>query len=93
MKETKGNGFNPKIGNGFSNDKFGEGSILVQLTTEGINSFVDNARDGSAILIKFNKVTSKGNKHYFVELLPARPINYSSDKKDSKSSKSTNALD
>lgn len=64
------NKFNPKVGSGFSNDAFGEGSILVSLDTEGIKSFVENAQVGGAILLKYNKVTTKGNKHYFVELLP-----------------------
>ncbi len=62
--------FNPKIGNGFSNDKFGEGSIKVDIDAEGLDVAMKNLQVGSAILLKFNKVTSKGNKHYFAEILP-----------------------
>lgn len=62
--------FNPKIGNGFSNDAFGEGSILVNVDAEGLDAVMKNLQVGSAILLKYNKVTTKGNKHYFAEILP-----------------------
>lgn len=69
-KKTK---FNPKIGNGFSNDKFGEGSILINVDAEGLDTVMKNLQVGSAILLKYNKVTTKGNKHYFAEILPPMP--------------------
>lgn len=62
--------FNPKVGNGFSNDAFGEGSILVNIDAEGLDTIMKNLQVGSSILLKYNKVTSKGNKHYFAEILP-----------------------
>lgn len=62
--------FNPKIGNGFSNDAFGEGSILVNIDAEGLDTVMKNLQVGSSILLKYNRVTSKGNKHYFIEILP-----------------------
>lgn len=62
--------FNPKIGHGFSNDKFGEGSVLVKIEAEGLAAITQNLQVGSTILLKYNKVTTKGNKHYFVEILP-----------------------
>lgn len=68
MTEKKSK-FNVKVGNGFSNDAFGEGSIKVDLTAEGIKAFVENAQVGGAILVKYNRETVKGNKHYFIELL------------------------
>lgn len=62
--------FNPKIGNGFENTKFGEGSILVNVDQEGFDAVMKNLQVGSSLLLKFNKVTAKGNKHYFAEILP-----------------------
>lgn len=68
-EKTKGK-FNPKLGNGFSNDKFGEGSIIVNIEKEGLDVAMKNLQVGSSILLKYNKVTTKGNKHYFAEILP-----------------------
>lgn len=70
--KTKRDGtkYNPNVGQGFTNDKFGKGSIKIDLDAEGIAEFVANAKVGSALLIKFNKVTAVGNSHYFCELLP-----------------------
>lgn len=65
-----GTKFNPKIGNGFENAAFGEGSILVHIEAEGLDTVMKNLQVGSAILLKYNKVTAKGNKHYFAEILP-----------------------
>lgn len=69
-KETGKGKFNPKIGNGFENNKFGEGSILVNVDAEGLDVLMKNVQVGSSILLKYNKVTSRGNKHYFAEVLP-----------------------
>jgi len=66
----KGKKFNAKIGHGFSNDKFGEGSVLVKVDAEGLKSIVENLQVGGSILLKFNKKTTKGNNHYFAEILP-----------------------
>ncbi len=62
--------FNPSIGHGFENKKFGEDSILINIEAEGFDALMKNAQVGSSLLLRFNKVTIKGNKHYFVELLP-----------------------
>lgn len=62
--------YNPKLGSGFSNDKFGEGSILVSIDADGLNAAMNNLQVGSTILLRYNKVTTKGNKHYFAEILP-----------------------
>lgn len=70
MSEQKKTKFNPKVGNGFGNDKFGEGSILVNIDAEGLDVVMKNLQVGSSILLKYNKVTTKGNKHYFAEILP-----------------------
>lgn len=70
---AKKNNFNPKIGHGFTNNKFGEDSVLVNIDAEGLAAITQNLRVGSTILLKYNKVTTKGNKHYFVEILP--PMN------------------
>lgn len=67
VKESK---YNPKIGNGFENSAFGEGSILVNVDAAGLDAVMKNLQVGSSILLKFNKVTTKGNKHYFAEILP-----------------------
>lgn len=69
--------FNPSIGGAFENNKFGEGSIKVDITAEGLDTVMKNLQVGSAILLRFNKVTTKGNKHYFTEILPPmepRPV-------------------
>jgi hypothetical protein len=68
--EKKKGAFNPKLGNGFENAAFGEGSILVNIDAEGLDVAMKNLQVGSSILLKYNKVTSKGNKHYFAEILP-----------------------
>lgn len=65
-----GSKFNPSIGHGFGNDAFGEGSILVRIDADGLDSVMKNLQVGSSILLKYNRVTSKGNKHYFTEILP-----------------------
>lgn len=72
MTKTKRDGtkFNPTVGQGFSNDKFGKGSIKIDLDADGIKAFVENAQVGGSLLIKFHKDTSSGNKFYFAELLP-----------------------
>lgn len=62
--------FNPSIGSGFQNDAFGEGSVKVDITAEGLDALMKNLQVGSAILLKYNRVTAKGNKHYFAEILP-----------------------
>lgn len=61
---------NPKIGSGFGNDAFGEGSIIVNVDAEGLDVVMKNLQVGSSILLKYNKVTTKGNKHYWAEILP-----------------------
>jgi hypothetical protein len=70
--QTKKDGtkFNPSLGGAFENSSFGEGSVLLQVTEENLNTIMENIRVGSAILFRFNKVTQKGNKHYFAEILP-----------------------
>ena len=72
MKKTdyKESKFNPSLGGAFSNDKFGEGSVLLRITEENLDTLMKNVRVGSSILFRFNKVTSKGNKHYFADILP-----------------------
>lgn len=62
--------FNPNLGSSFSNDAFGEGSILINITAENFDVLMKNVQVGSSILLKKNKVTSKGNTHYFTEILP-----------------------
>lgn len=62
--------FNPKIGHGFGNDAFGKGSVLVKIDAEGLDSIMKNLQVGSSILLKYNKVTTNGNNHYFAEILP-----------------------
>lgn len=62
--------FNPKFGNGFTNEKFGEGSILVRIDADALDSLMKNVQVGSSLLLRKNKVTSKGNTHYFTEILP-----------------------
>lgn len=69
MSDTKKK-FNPKVGNGFSNDKFGTGSIIVKVDKEGFDAVMKNLQVDSSILLKFNKQTSTGNNHYFCEILP-----------------------
>jgi hypothetical protein len=69
VEKTKSK-FNPKLGNGFENAKFGEGSILVNIDAAGLDAAMKNLQVGSSILLKYNKVTTKGNKHYFAEILP-----------------------
>lgn len=75
--ETKtkkdGTKFNPRVGHGFENKKFGEGSILVNIDAEGLKALTENAQIGASILLKYNRVTTQGNKHYFCEILP--PMN------------------
>lgn len=68
--EIKKGAFLPKVGNGFGNDAFGEGSILVNIDAAGLDALMKNVQVGSSILLKYNRVTSKGNKHYFCEVLP-----------------------
>lgn len=77
---AKKKAFNPKVGHGFSNDKFGEGSVLVNIDAEGLAAITQNLRVGSTILLKYNKVTTKGNKHYFCEILPPMEDNRSAGK-------------
>jgi len=62
--------YNPKIGHGFGNEKFGENSVLIKIDAEGLAAITQNLQVGSTILVKYNKVASNGNKHYFVEILP-----------------------
>lgn len=73
QERKDGKRFNPSLGGAFSNDAFGEGSVLLNITAENLDTLVKNVQVGSAILLKYNKVTQKGNKHYFVEILP--PMN------------------
>lgn len=68
-KSTK---FNPKWGSGFGNDAFGTGSILVQVDAEAFDSIMKNLQVGGALLLRYNKVTAKGNPHYYTEILPPR---------------------
>jgi len=65
-KKTK---YNPTVGSGFTNNKFGSGSIKIDLTAEGIQTFIQNAQVGGSLLIRFNKTTPQGNNHYFAEIL------------------------
>lgn len=65
-----GTKFNPSVGHGFTNDKFGKDAILVKIDVEGLKAVSENLQVGSTLLLKFNKVTSQGNKHYFCEILP-----------------------
>lgn len=70
MTAEKKNKFNPKLGSAFQNDKFGEGSIILTLDADGLKELTQNARVGAAILFRYNKVSTQGNKHYFGEILP-----------------------
>ena len=72
-----GKAFNPSVGHGFTNDKFGKDSILVNITAEGLKVLTENAQIGASILLKYNKVTTQGNKHYFCEILPPMDKNKS----------------
>ncbi len=62
--------FNPSAGAAFGADKFGEGAIKLDITAEGLDALMKNLQVGGAIVLKFNKITSKGNPHYFTEILP-----------------------
>lgn len=62
--------FNPSAGGAFGNDSFGEGSVMLRIEPENFKVIMENLQVGSSILFRFNKVTQKGNKHYFVEILP-----------------------
>lgn len=62
--------YNPTIGGAFTHDSFGEGSIKIDITADGLAAITQNLQVGGAILLKYNKVTAKGNKHYFTEILP-----------------------
>lgn len=68
-----GTKFNPSLGGAFANDAFtknGEAGILLNVTAENFDTLMKNVQIGSSILFRFNKVTTKGNKHYFAEILP-----------------------
>lgn len=69
--------FNPSLGHAFSNNKFGDGSVLLRITAENLDTIMKNLQVGSTILFKYNKVTTKGDKHYFSEILPPLDPNYS----------------
>jgi hypothetical protein len=86
--ETK---FNPKVGHGFGNNAFGEGSILVKVEAEGFDNLMKNLQVGGSILLKYNKVTSKGNPHYFAEILP--PYNAAVTKNTGKGRGTASELD
>ena len=66
-KEKK---FNPNFGQGFTDERFGEGAIKVKVTEENFDSIMKNVQVGSTLLLKPNKVTSYGNTHYFTEIVP-----------------------
>lgn len=68
--EKKKGAFNPNLGGAFENNAFGKDSILLNITTENYDVIMKNLQVGSSILFRFNKVTTKGNKHYFTEILP-----------------------
>lgn len=87
--------FNPTIGHGFTNEKFGEGSILVNVDAEGLDAIMKNLQVGSSILLRYNKVTTKGNKHYFAEILPPMVTNgqYAPKKTGKTKAATTNELD
>lgn len=70
MDQSNDNKFNPNLGGAFTNDKFGKDCILLHITPENFDVVMKNLQVGSAILLRFNKMTSKGNKHYFTEILP-----------------------
>ncbi len=70
MSEEKKKPFNPSFGDGYSNDSFGEGSILIKLSPENLDSLMKNTQAGSSLLVRFNKETKYGNKHYFCDILP-----------------------
>jgi hypothetical protein len=72
-KKSNGKKWNPKFGSGFTNDAFGEGAILVQIDAEAFDSLMKNVQVGSALLLRKNKVTTKGNTHYWTEILPPMP--------------------
>lgn len=58
---------NASLGHAFENEK---GNISIKITPEGLASFVQNASVGGFVVLKFNKLTVKGNKHYFADILP-----------------------
>ncbi len=65
--------YNPSLGGAFTNDKFaknGKDGIKIDITSENYDVLMKNLQIGSAILLRYNKVTQKGNDHYFVEMLP-----------------------
>lgn len=65
--------YNPNLGGAFTNSKFannGEDGILLNITEENYDVIMKNLRVGSTIALRYNKVTQKGNKHYFTEILP-----------------------
>lgn len=67
-----GKPFNPSVGHGFGDDRFGKDSVLVRIDADGLKAVTENLQIGSTILLRYNKVTTQGNKHYFVEILPPR---------------------
>ncbi len=62
--------FNPSLGGAFGNTAFGEGSVLLNITAENLDTLMKNLQVGSSILFRYNKVTTKGNAHFFAEILP-----------------------
>ena len=65
--------FNPNLGGAFTHDAFtnnGKPGIKLDITEENFDIIMKNLKVGSAILLKFNKQTTKGNDHYFTEILP-----------------------
>ena len=61
--------YNPSFGQGFTDERF-KGAIVVTVTPEDLDSLVKNVQVGSKLLIRYNKDTKYGNKHYFTEILP-----------------------
>ncbi len=84
--------YNPSLGGAFSNEAFaknGEDGILINVTEENYDVIMKNLSIGSSILLRFNKVTAKGNKHYFTEILPP----YDKTKAAAKRATTTSELD
>ena len=71
---------NPSFGQGFSDERFGEGSIKITITEENLDSLVKNVQVGSTLLVRFNRETKFGNKHYFCDILPP----YNGEKKSTR---------
>jgi len=60
----------PSLGTAFGDERFGKGSITLEVTAETLDTAMKSLQVGSKIVFKFNKTTKFGNPCYFVDILP-----------------------